>query len=970
MRLLSWLCVLGCAGVVLADINTPPRSPEDSLKVIHVPDGFVVEQVAAEPLVNDPVAIDWDADGRLWVAEMLDYPMGIDDMGKPGGRIRVLSDTNGDGRYDSATVFAENLPFPNGVKTWRKGVLVTAAPDILYLEDTDGDGKADVRRVMYHGFGEGNQQLRANGLRYGLDGWLYGANGWSGGKVTSTQSGAILDLGGRGGPDFRIQPDTGAIEPESGTTQYGRSRDDWGHWFGCDNSHLAFHFVLEDRVLRRNPHAVAPDPKQQLVLPKNPPVYPRSQLRERFHADYMANRFTSACGVAIYRDTLLFNDMESFTCEPVHNVVSRRLLSREGASFTARRAPGEATSEFFASEDHWSRPVMARTGPDGALWIVDMYRFMVEHPHWVPKEQWEKWKDKVDMRAGHDRGRIYRVYRKDAAPRQAPALAKMNTADLIAQLESPNGELRDMVQQVLIWRQDATAIAPLKTLAQKSDRSLARLHALYTLDGLKSLEIDQIAFALKDADAGVRSHALRLAEPYAANQSALLSAATRLTADPDLEVRLQLAGSLALWPQPQAGQALGLLAQQVNDPIMAAVVASSAPAHFKAVVDAITQSDHAPHAGLFGQLLITALGEGHRDVMAQLLEAALKSEGGQLADWQTQALADWLEALPRQKLSLESLAKSHDDALARMIQHLPIVMQAARVHAADTHLSEAGRIAAIRLLGYNPSQRAEDAAALFPLIHPKTPDGVQAQTLQVLRRLGDARTPEALLAAWPAMLPDLRGTVVDMLLSSRKTWTIALLDQIESGAIARFDIDAARRRRLAQHSDNAIRARAEKLLEDPASANRAKVVEQHRAAQDLAGDTASGKAIFARICAACHQMDGVGHAIGPDLRSVTDRSADGLLVAILDPNRNVEPRYVGYVAQLNGGETLFGLITGQSGETITLVGLDGKSQSIRRGDLKSIQSLGRSLMPDGLEGGLNDQDLADLIRYLGYPGAP
>ena len=240
------------------------RSPEQSLETLQVERGFKVEMVASEPLVKDPIAFEWGADGKLWVVEMGDYPMGIDGHGKPGGVVRYLEDTDGDGRYDKQTTFLENLGFPTGVMPWRDGVLVACAPDIFYAVDRDGDGKADHREVLYTGFGQGNQQHRLNGFELGLDGWIYGANGDSDGKVLSVKTGKTTSISGR---DFRFRPDTGEFEAESGRTQYGRRRDDWGHWFGNNNPNWGWHYVLANHDVRRNP----------LYAPSRPESDPRAR---------------------------------------------------------------------------------------------------------------------------------------------------------------------------------------------------------------------------------------------------------------------------------------------------------------------------------------------------------------------------------------------------------------------------------------------------------------------------------------------------------------------------------------------------------------------------------------------------------------------------------------------------------------------------------------------------------------------
>ncbi|HUR58838.1 MAG TPA: PVC-type heme-binding CxxCH protein, partial [Opitutaceae bacterium] len=303
---------LGVANACFAYKEVPPPekvvlpvalSPARSLAAIKVAAGMEVELIAAEPNVLDPVDIAWDADGRMWVVEMADYPNGIDGRGRPGGRIRVLESTKRDGHYDKSTLFASNLSYPNSIRPWRNGVLVTAIPNILFLEDTDGDGRADRTTTLFSGLGEGNQQHLANGFQWGLDGWLHMANGDSGGKLASVKSRVVVDLGRR---DFRIQPDTGAIELLAGQSQFGRSRDDWGNWFGCNNSNPLWHYALEERYLRRNEKFIAPSPVVSVAHPPGAaPIFPVSETLARFNDPQGFNHFTSACGVMIYRDELL-----------------------------------------------------------------------------------------------------------------------------------------------------------------------------------------------------------------------------------------------------------------------------------------------------------------------------------------------------------------------------------------------------------------------------------------------------------------------------------------------------------------------------------------------------------------------------------------------------------------------------------------------------------------------------------------
>ena len=441
-----------------ASKETPaPLSTADALKAFRAKPGLKVELVASEPLVLDPVAVDFGNDGKIWVAEMRDYPTGIDGKWTPGGVIKVLEDRDQDGRYETGTEFLKGIPFPTGVMAWRKGVLICAAPEIIYAEDTDGDGKADVRKVLFQGFATENYQARVNGLSYNLDNWVYGANGLIGGTIRGTATGREVNIGGR---DFRINPDRGVMEPASGLSQQGRIHDDWGNQFGGNNSVLLYHYPFPDHYARRNPRVAAPSPAVFLGSDSDPSLlFPASRTLSRFNHPESANRVTSACGPCLYRDDLLGKEYagNAFTCEPVHNLVRRTILESEGVTFKGRRADDEQASEFLASVDPWFRPVQARTAPDGSLWIVDMYRLVIEHPRWISPERLST----LDVRAGADKGRIYRVVPEGVPLRTVPVLEKLSNEDLVRSMDTPNGTLRDNVQRLVVERGGKEVVGPL-----------------------------------------------------------------------------------------------------------------------------------------------------------------------------------------------------------------------------------------------------------------------------------------------------------------------------------------------------------------------------------------------------------------------------------------------------------------------------------------------------------------------------
>ncbi|MEQ1861468.1 MAG: PVC-type heme-binding CxxCH protein [Chthoniobacteraceae bacterium] len=537
----------------------PDRSLADSLAAMRPRPGFSVELVAAEPLVEGPVAFEWDAQGRLWVAEMRDYPLGMDGKGKPGGVVKILTDPDGDGRYDKAVNFLEDLPFPTGVMPWRDGVLISASPDIIFARDTNGDGRADEKRVVFTGFREGNQQHRMNGFEWGLDGWIYGANGDSGGTING------VAISGR---DFRFRPDSGEFEPESGQTQYGRRRDDWDNWFGNNNPTWVWHYTISDTYLRRNPKLAVKTTKQVLAnYPDSTRVFAVSELPIRFNQPQSAGHVTSGCSPAPYRDELFGAGFATsvFSCEPVHNVVHREVLTPDGATFTSKRADDERDREFLASTDPWFRPVYLKTGPDGALYVADFHRFALEHPEWIAPET----QSRLDLRAGADKGRIYRVFPSSAKLRPVPNLAKLDTAALAAALDSPNGWQRDTAQRVLTERGAKDAAPSLRALVSKAPDAKVRVQALATLDTLHELDAKTIAAALRDNHPAVRVQALRVSTSF---DDAMLACAD----DVDFTVRHQLALTLGNFRDERATTALAKLAGRDGDqPQMRIAIMSS-----------------------------------------------------------------------------------------------------------------------------------------------------------------------------------------------------------------------------------------------------------------------------------------------------------------------------------------------------------------------------------------------------------
>ncbi len=942
-------------------ILPPARSPAESLAAITVPPEFEVELVAAEPLVRDPINLAWGADGRMWVVEMADYPSGMDGKGKPGGRIRVLESTRGDGTFDKATLFADGLKSPTAVLPWRDGVFVTAVPHVLFLQDTDGDGKADRTTVLYRGLAEGNEQHLTNGLEWSLDGWVHLANGESGGKISSAKTGRTVDVGRR---DFRISPDDGAVEVLVGNTQYGRTRDDWGNWFGCNNSNPLWHYALEERYLRRNPHLVPPNAIVTVGGSAGAArVFPTSQTFARFNDPHGMNHFTSACGPTIYRDDLLGAEVAGniFVCEPVHNLVHRERIRPVGASFVGERAAGEAQTEFFASADNWSRFTAARTGPDGALYLADMYRLVIEHPQWIPAE----WQALLgDLRAGEDKGRIYRVRRKGVPLRAVPRLDRANAAGLVAALDSPNGIVRDLAQQQLMWRDERTAGPALERLVAESARAETRVQALWSLQGRGELKAAVVHRALTDAHPAVRRHATRLSEEHVGSAPELLSGVVALVRDADAGVRQQVGYTLGQWPQPVAGEALAELLRSERDRFAKAAALSSALPHADTVMAALQREPGADDALLVEVATVTE----NAKALTGLLTAMAERRGARELPAALAAFGRLLDWLQRNNKTLTQLQRTADEPMQRALAGADELFAGARQLAIDATAPAAERVVAVRVLGRNRTQQNEDFERLAGLLTPQVPTEVQVAAIATLGRMNRPTVPERVLAGWQSHGPAVRTAVIE-LVTSRVAWSQALLDRVEADPSMLPQIDAAQKQRMTHHIDAKLADRATRVFGAGMDADRKAAIERMVAAiEGKIGSETKGAEVFAQVCASCHAFGArKGGQIGPDLAVVKDRSAPYLVTHILDPNRAVEDRYMMYSATLLDGRSLAGMLVAEAGNSLTLRGLDGVEHVILRNELRLLVSSGRSLMPEGLEAALMPATMADLIAYLAGP---
>ena len=913
--------------------------PRESLAKIQVPPGMKVEIVASEPMVQSPVAIDFGHDGTLWVAEMFDYPMGPKGNYEPAGRVRLLDQCDERGIPKRSRVFLEGIPFPTGVTVWRKGVLICAAPDILYAEDTDGDGKADKVEKLFSNFGTGNFHARVNSLVPGLDGWIHGSCGLLGGQILSHKTGKILALGGR---DFRIKPDTGEIEPATGQTQQGRVRNDQGQWFGCDNTTLATHLVVADEALRRNPFATYPSVVASIAT--NPAVTRLHPIRpvQMFQLSGAPNSTTAATGIGVYRDNLLGQNLRDdlFTCESVNLLVHRMKLVPKGGTFEATIPAGEENTEFMASSDLWFRPVQMRTGPDGAIWVVDMHRAVIEHPRWIPQVELEK----VDTRAGADMGRILRIVPTDKPLRSIPKLNQLDPTDLAKALDTPNGTVRDMVMQEIFFRPEGTR--PQMALALKGlefNDPAVRIQALATLDLIDPKSVSSLlVMALKDPDPGVKAMALRLAG-LRLDDPMILDLVLDLTTATNPQIRQEAAIALGNTESPRAVFALcKLWTMAEGDPYLGAAIQSSVRSKtVGAFIRYFIQSPKPPDGSLTS-LFSMAFAQKNFAVLEETLVLYLENdpEKGRM-DSVGQLLGFGVS--PKQQAGAE---------------RLELWTKKARSLAVDPLKPEYQRVAAIGLLGYS----GNDVDLLAGLLNPQQPPQLQSAAMDRLAKMTTASATAALLKALVGLSPSLRNGALEKILG-RQDGVQALVKALEQKAVSTSVLDAGIRQRLLMTKDEKLRKRAESVLETVTVGGRVRVIAQYPKLP-IKGDPIKGKEYYKKACSVCHKLDGMGFDVGPDLAMVTGKGYDWLIQEILDPSRNLDGRYAQIVITTKKGQILSGLVASENASSISLKMQEGRMQNILRSEIEEWATPGKSLMPEGLEKDLNPAAMTDLIAYL------
>lgn len=882
--------IVAFAGLLLRSRRStgPPYSPEQALRTITVHSGFHLESFASEPLIASPVAMDWDENGRIYVAEDTGYPLDT----RPTGRIVLLEDTNADGIPDRRTVFADHIVMPNSVMCWKGGVLVTAAPDVWFFKDTTGNGKADVREKVLTGFAFTNPQHMVNGPLYGPDNWIYLNHQ---GPIHTVvfqdpfgDRGSDIRFADGQGPKLkmaprsvRFRPDTHQLEFLSGWSQYGQAFDEWGRQFTITNDRSAF-------SSRRRALYVAPASDQ-----------------------------TSQC-------TILCAD-------------------------SARHAT--RSNDWMAADTY-------RAG----------YLYN-----------------------GQDRGRIYRIVPDTGLPLSLPKnirLGRASDVELIEQLASPNIWWRRTAQRLLVERRHPDAVAPLVRFLEQTKSPLGRVHALWTLDGLGKLDSSLVAKALDDPVAGVRENAIRLAEPYLTKAPELAQKLTQMAGETDPKVRFQLLCTLGFVDSAESVAAQKkLLADGIEDPWMQ-VAALSAPAsralpYFEMAVSRFVDSETKGHRDFFHRVGAVIGMKADGKEMRRLVTTVARSSRLNSDWWGGATLDGMAEGVRANGANAKAALKQDRDLFLQMFVRRPGSVGHAAVHllavlglpndsaaaealeraesiAADRKADAAERADALDLLALANSDR--EAHLLEKLLDPAEPDSVQ---IAAVRALNSARGPKVgplLLAKWNGMSAPVRAQATNTLLSGGSDRVLLLLEAVKKGDVQTWQLDPYKPR-LFMDPDPAVRQLARALFEQ-SSAQREQALKQYQAALNMSGDVKRGKDTFTRVCSRCHELDGVGVAVGPNLGTVRNHPASALLVDIIMPSKSIEQGYETYVVELTSGDIVDGIMSAQTPATITLRQEQGRETVIARQDIKTMRVSKVSMMPEGLERQISVDQMADLLTFL------
>ena len=966
-------------------------SPTESLNHFVVDPLQRIELAATEPNEIAPVAIRFDDRGDLWVVEMRDYPNPIDPT-KPTGRIRVLRDENLDGIFEADRLFADGLLMPTGLQFHRDGVLVTVGGELWFLRDTDGDGRSDDQSTWLQGFAAENPQLRVNDPDFGIDTKLYLANGLRSSRIASGDQTVSI-----GGSDVRYDVRTGKAEAITGPSQFGMSWDRFGNRYFCSNRNPCDTVLLESDFAARS-LLVGLAPMTESVLPAGERSTVHPLVNAWTTSNLHAGQFTAACGLLISdsRHLPLASLGNALTCEPTGSLVHRVGLGRIRGKTIAEEPARD--HEWLASRDPWFRPVNLEEGPEGGIYVVDMHRAVIEHPDWVPDEL----KHRVDARWGDDSGRIYRVVRHDA-PRIDPIFQQLrdrplrgrSSSELVDALNHPNEWVRKNAARILNERDEPEVESLLLKYCRRNIHSPGFLRGIYLLQSRGAWDRGLIELYTTWLD-DPKSSEEAIADP------ALRAALWRASPSPDL-------GTLGLyasaWGAIADGTAEELIACVQSAPVLSD--ASKLDREFLApFVERASASADDPHVLL---AISAVVRENLVRFTGEFLDAAQTKldQKKMVVNIAWPAIRKWVSLIARpddtawiqirdkwyseamKRLALEGMPSEADRRMIVEPQlRLALAVAVGIASSSDrawlakhsefwdrwisvlhrSEISEPLKSEILELLSQSvsPEQSMQCATALADWTSRTTEPSMLRRSLSAWAKHADPSITVWILDRWDGATPTLRSEMFQAL-RGRPERMAAWLDRVEQGGASLNTLDATQLQSLRQ-IEGELQPRIHKLLEGRTNTNRQQVIDRYAVAlsqSDLASvDMVRGKQLFSQHCAACHRVDGVGSAVGPDISDSRTQLPMQLLVSILDPNRAIDNNYFRITVRMTDGAIHDGIVVEESSQHLTLRNQNNPAMVLSKPEIDTIKSSGVSLMPEGIEAQIDETLMVDLIGYI------
>jgi putative membrane-bound dehydrogenase-like protein len=972
-----------------------PLDPKESQKHYIMPEGFELKLFASEPdLEGKPIAMNWDERGRLWVALTIDYPNELQPQGLGRDKIVICEDTNGDNVADKFTTFADKLSIPTSLIFANGGVIVHQAPDTLFLKDTNGDDKADERKVLFTGWSTGDTHAGPSNLNYGLDNWIYGMVGYAGFAGTVGDEKQSFRTG-----FYRMKADGSKIEflRNTNNNSWGVGLSEEGILFGSTaNGNPSVHLPIPNRYYEK----VRGWSSSVLEgIAGSAPIHPiTKQIRQVDHHD----KFTAAAGHALYTARNYPSDYwnkTAFVTEPTGHIVATFPITPEGASFTSRNA-----FNLVASDDEWSSPIVAEVGPDGNVWVIDWYNYIVQHNPTPAGFKTGKGNAYETNLRDKKHGRIYRLVHKDGKNNPSLNLATANSSKLVETLRNDNFFWRRHAQRLLVEKQSKDAIPALIEIAKETKIDGAGLtpcviHALWTLKGLGALEEEnspatKVALnTLTHASAGVRLNALKVLPLKLSSTDAILKA--NLLDDANAQVQLATLLALSdLPPSEQSSKAISKLLKSPKRPLdkwLLDGVTTAAANNDALFLNSVTEKSTPPSIELL--TIIERVAEHHArgkpdESIANLLEKLLQSEPliqtatlkglargwpanqpPKLDDRTEKALKDLFVVLPiAARGQLAQLGKKWGSK--SLAEQSKVIVQGFLKTASDTKQTDTERISSAKQACEFGASDPEVAKAVLELITAQLSPEVGLGMLEAVSLSDQSETGNAMVERFPDWTPNLRQTAIRILLS-RTIWTEALIASLEVNKLRISELSLDQKQALLQTGNKKITDKAKVILARGGglpNADRQKVIDDSMFATTQSGDANLGKIVYKNQCSKCHQHQGEGVKIGPDMTGMAAHPKKELLIHIMDPNRDVEGNFRQYVVSTKGGKILTGMLASETKSSIELIDTEAKKQTVLRDDIDEIKASDRSLMPEGFEKQLSKPDLVNLLEFLTQRG--